>query len=297
MSLHKKIVLSHNSDGTETSMRGFLAQYQTERFIRNFYFSSDMNEKTKEKNELLWDGRFDMVYDKTYGFVNKTGLELKIVELGWKLLGLPKYITITKEVPENNAIYDSMTSEDIIRKAVRRELSLINETRMVTYTSKIVSDIGRNVPGMKKTLSVWSIASGSVGLFRYEDGNAYEIEVRPASLSRHKDIFGKYLTRHVKKKPETIKPEEVRQVLWMAFKETADKIRFDGEEPDSYKYTIIYNETFDIKNAKNLLDDLAKLGFGTYAITDSGNNFINLKYQKGTSDKLTVGEFGKEMLK
>lgn len=179
-----------------------------------------------------------------------------------------------------------MLSEDLIRKAVRKELFRLDEARMVTYTSKILGDIGRNVPGMKKTIDIWSLANGSVGLYRYEDGNAYEVEVRPASLSKHKDIFGKYMTKHVKRKKDEVIPNEVRQALWMAFGEKADNIEFTGDDGKHYLFKVHYNETFDKSDSENALNNLSKLGgFGSYVLAEKGDGYLIVKYLKGTGDK------------
>jgi len=68
----------------------------------------------------------------------------------------------------------------------------IEESRMTTYTTKIMSEI--SIPGLKR-ISVYTVADGTVGLFRYEDGNAYEIEIRPASLAKRKDVWGNLLKK------------------------------------------------------------------------------------------------------
>lgn len=70
-----------------------------------------------------------------------------------------------------------------------------------TYTAQIMS-ILLNLPRFKMIEgSFWSIADGAVGLFHIktdedEEGQLYEIEVRPASLSRHKDIFKELIEHH-----------------------------------------------------------------------------------------------------
>jgi len=70
----------------------------------------------------------------------------------------------------------------------------IQESRMTTYTTKIASEIGQYVPELKR-ISIYTVADGTVGLYRYSDGNAYEIEIRPASLAKRKDVFGNLLKK------------------------------------------------------------------------------------------------------
>ena len=84
-------------------------------------------------------------------------------------------------------------NEKDIRKIIKEELERLNETRMVTYTSEILSRIGREITNLK-TLDIQSTGDGSIGLYRYEkDGNAYEIQIRPASLIKDKYRWGNKL--------------------------------------------------------------------------------------------------------
>lgn len=197
---------------------------------------------------------------------------------------------------ELGTIYGTMTSEEQIRKSVRKELSILNEVRMVTYTSKILSDIGKSLPGIKKAIDIWSLANGSVGLYRYEDGNAYEIEVRPAALSKHKDIFGKYTTRHVKKIKDHVPQESIKQALWMAFGEKADKIEFEKDDGKHYVFRIYYNETFDKEDSKEAVNRLTALSeFGKYELIGVGDGYLDVKYAKGTGDKHTLDQLMSEI--
>ena len=69
-----------------------------------------------------------------------------------------------------------------LKKLIRETLESLDESRMTTSTFSLVGQIGRSIPGLK-TLDIKSLSDGTAGLYRYEkDGNAYEIEVRPAGL-------------------------------------------------------------------------------------------------------------------
>lgn len=95
-----------------------------------------------------------------------------------------------------------MTEKDI-RKLIRESLAQLDETRMVTSNLDIMGQISRNVPGLK-VLEIKSMFDGMAGLFRYEkDGNAYEIEIRPASLIKDKEFWGNLLK---KKEEHPMKP-------------------------------------------------------------------------------------------
>ena len=63
------------------------------------------------------------------------------------------------------------------------------------HTADIIVEI---TPVFNERIDSWYIANGSVALFSYKDGNAYEVEVRPASLAQHKDIFDPYLSKNKK---------------------------------------------------------------------------------------------------
>lgn len=83
-----------------------------------------------------------------------------------------------------------------IRKIIRETLNQLDESRMTTYSFEILSNIGKQVPGLSQ-LGLQSMSDGSVGLYRYEkDGNAYEIQIRPADLIKDKERWGKFLTKN-----------------------------------------------------------------------------------------------------
>lgn len=94
-------------------------------------------------------------------------------------------------------------NEKDLRKLIRESLSQLDEARMMTYTSEILSRIGREIPGLK-TLDIQSMGDGSAGFYRYEkDGNAYEIQIRPAGLVKYKERWGNLLK---KKETHPMKP-------------------------------------------------------------------------------------------
>ena len=94
-------------------------------------------------------------------------------------------------------------SEKDIRKLIREALNQIDEARMVTYTTELLSKIGREVSGLK-TIDIQTMGDGSAGFYRYEkDGNAYEIQIRPAGLVKYKERWGKKM---MKKEPHPMKP-------------------------------------------------------------------------------------------
>lgn len=182
-----------------------------------------------------------------------------------------------------------MDNSEYIRKIIREELLRVNESRTTTYTSEILYAIGKSVPGLKPIASNF-MGDGSEGLYRYEkDGNAYEIQIRPIEYANDKDNWKKYTAK--KQQPistsDDITPEEVRQVLWLAFKETADKISFVEDDGTYYKYTIIPNDTLDVANATQIGEKLTDRELGKYEVShsESASGLIVLKYKKGTGIK------------
>jgi hypothetical protein len=73
-------------------------------------------------------------------------------------------------------------------KEIASLLSELDEVRTPVFTLEIIQKISQ-LADMKR-IDTWAVADGTVGLFRYEkDGNAYEIEVRPISQGKHKDLW------------------------------------------------------------------------------------------------------------
>jgi hypothetical protein len=87
-----------------------------------------------------------------------------------------------------------MTEKDI-RKLIREAINELEEARMVTYAYEIMSQFSKNVPGIK-TIDFQAMGDGMIGLYRYKDGNAYEIQIRPAGLSKNKERWGKLVKKN-----------------------------------------------------------------------------------------------------
>ena len=85
--------------------------------------------------------------------------------------------------------------EKEIRAIIRESLNQLFERRMVTYAFEISSKIGREIEGMEKTLDIQAMGDGAIGLYRYKDGNAYEIQIRPISLSKDKGRWGNLIQK------------------------------------------------------------------------------------------------------
>jgi hypothetical protein len=177
-----------------------------------------------------------------------------------------------------------------IRRLIREELLKLEESRTVTFAGEILSNIAKNVPDLKAIASNY-MGSGSEGIYRYKDGNAYEIQVRPIAYANDKEHWRRYTSKKSKtKKGDKITTEDMKQALWLAFKETADKIDYIGEENGSHKFQINYNETFDLKNMAKNIHKLALYGIGTFILEEAGKGYIILKHLKNTGSKSVFDE-------
>lgn len=88
-------------------------------------------------------------------------------------------------------------------KTIIKNLILV-ETRTVTHTANIINKMGKEISDIR-VLDIRGILNGTAGLIRYEkDGNAYEVIVRPAEYSEHKDLWK---DRIEKKKKSVVSPK------------------------------------------------------------------------------------------
>jgi len=91
---------------------------------------------------------------------------------------------------------------------------LLTEARFVTYTGEIMGQISKSIPDLKR-LDLRGFASGTMGLFRYKDGNAYEIVIRPVKYSEFKDYYGDLVKKKIDRpgfKPNKDEPLSIDQV-------------------------------------------------------------------------------------
>lgn len=98
-----------------------------------------------------------------------------------------------------------------------------------TFTSKIIMDISKNIQALKR-LDTWAVGDGTVALFRYEDGNAYEVEVRPIQQGKYRNLWGERL----KKRQERKKPEPTDE--WMMTPEGVGEVPPAVNNPGNISY-------------------------------------------------------------
>jgi hypothetical protein len=104
------------------------------------------------------------------------------------------------------------------------EFTNLNEGRLVTHVFDIMRQM-KKIDGIEDTIELMNTGTGMIGLFRHSDGNAYEVEIRPASLARHRetDMFGKLM----KKKGKRVKGTDIRYKdipnWWKEKKEDSDE--------------------------------------------------------------------------
>ncbi len=104
-----------------------------------------------------------------------------------------KVLTVIKEAMR---IYNSLNKGKSLIKAEIKSLienKILKEVRS-TQLMNFMSSL-KNNSFIEKVVSTYSLADSVVSLIRGKDGNAYEIEIRPASKTQHKDIFGKFVDK------------------------------------------------------------------------------------------------------
>lgn len=93
------------------------------------------------------------------------------------------------------------------------QFKILYEGRSVTYTGKIMDDISKH-PDLKR-LDLRTFASGTMGLFRYTDGNAYEIVVRPVKYGEFKADYGDIIKKKIDRlgfKPNKEEPRSIDDI-------------------------------------------------------------------------------------
>lgn len=69
----------------------------------------------------------------------------------------------------------------------------IKETRPTKLLS-LVQGLTK-LSGIEKRIDVQTVSGGVVALVRGDDGNAYEVTIKPAVHGTHKNLFKKYLQK------------------------------------------------------------------------------------------------------
>lgn len=131
----------------------------------------------------------DKKHEENIKYKLSTGEELDKYEKTYFIAHMDKFTNLQAEATHGEVPFDTFDKKPLGNKIEEA----IEEGRLVTYTTKILSDMSK-IPGLKR-IGAYSVADGTVGLFRYEDGNAYEIEIRPAALAKRKDVWGNLLKK------------------------------------------------------------------------------------------------------
>lgn len=80
-----------------------------------------------------------------------------------------------------------------MKEEIKQKLSQIKEARLM-HTMEFFTQL-KKIPFIKRWLKSSFIVDGSAALFAGDDGEAYEIVVRPARYAQHKAIWGDLLKR------------------------------------------------------------------------------------------------------
>jgi hypothetical protein len=94
---------------------------------------------------------------------------------------------------DKTRLFEVVQKLDKTFKPKLNEEEMLQE-RLTTHSIDIHGKLSK-VPELKR-LNLWSTASSMVGLYRYEpDGYAYEIEIRPVEIGRHKELWGNQIKK------------------------------------------------------------------------------------------------------
>lgn len=160
---------------------------------------------------------------------------------------------------------------------------------MVTYTSSILTDIGKQLPYLK-LIGKSSYASGTVALFRNEnDGNAYEIDIRPASLAQHKDIWGDIITKRIERKSfnpnkaEPLRLHDVTKIIQDHFTPLYNKISLKRNTPSDFLFRVYLRSDVTIEQiteASESLEHVNYFSIDNFVNTDPLRRYIVIRYTK-----------------
>ena len=98
--------------------------------------------------------------------------------------------------------YNEKKESKKAKKPVKEDVQL-NEERAV-FTGQFIASL-RDNPLVDKIVNAHYLSDGSTALVRLKDGNAYEIEVRPATLAKNHQKFTKPKQYKARKEPERAK--------------------------------------------------------------------------------------------
>ena len=133
---------------------------------------------------------------------------------------------------------------------------------MVTFTGQLLSLFSKNTPGIKR-LGSWSMASGSVGLFRFEDdGNAYEVVIRPDSLGEFKDLYGDMIKKKIDRpgfipnKDEPLSMQNVIEIITGNLQGLYHKVTSLKNDKNIYRFKITFFNNIDISKIESGIKSL-----------------------------------------
>lgn len=160
---------------------------------------------------------------------------------------------------------------------------------LTTLTNKMIFDIGKKNVNHFKLISQYSLYNGSVGLFRNEeDGNAYEIEIRPVSIGLYKDLWGDKIVKQIERdtfkpnKEEVLDYHQVKEIIASHFKGLFRQINLKKNDKDKFTFEVLLTNQADtglIQKAVEILEGLTFFSVNNVQL-DSLKRFITIDYKK-----------------
>jgi len=164
---------------------------------------------------------------------------------------------------------------------------IIQEGRMVTLSMKMISQIRRTI-GTWVAMDIRGINNGTAGLFKNtEDGNLYEIIIRPIAYGETKNMWGDLIVpkkeRDSYKGSEPLSNNEIAQIVKTAFKGLYSTLHItvNNKQKIIFKVILLNNISIEeLANARNYLEDIGVFSITDVQIDKKNRKHITIEYIK-----------------
>ncbi len=160
---------------------------------------------------------------------------------------------------------------------------------MVTLTFKMLGEIKKSLPHLKM-LGMFSHARGSVALFRNdEDGNAYEIDIRPVDLGNFKDDWGNVIKKKIERssfntnKNEPLLLTDVIKIIKDNFGDSINNIALKSNNKEFFKFQINFKNDANIDAIQQAVHSLELVDYfsvDSISLSEPNNKFAIIIYKK-----------------
>lgn len=160
---------------------------------------------------------------------------------------------------------------------------------MITFCTKMLSDIKKNNPNLKM-IGLNSLVDGAVGLFRNsDDGNAYEIEIRPVSEGHYKDLWGDLIKNRLERssfkpnKNEVLSFKDVIDIIKSSFPNIIKSIKLVKNNNEFYTFRVYFVLNTNLNDTKEGIKHLKSFEYFSVSdqlLSDINGNYLKIYYKK-----------------